>query len=295
MGKRHITAEFLERALRGDAGPAEIRELSAHILEGCPECDAFIEGMSADDLEVLYSFFIACERERSSAKMLSREDKDDIYDKIELTKAAKSQSHRQQGVGRARGLRRLFLPIAAVFVAAVGTLLLYNGDAVDKYMKGSAEKTLPNEQVSLIFSVYDSDAEGLQRGVNNGIYSQDDRILFRFRLAEPGTVQIIRSFGKEEHEVIYKSGEELLPGFYDAADGDKLFAYPLEELAGKQTFCAVYSRETETDELFRKLKGSFKEPDGQKETRWHETPWLDCFVITVEGAAKKGGPSFSPR
>jgi hypothetical protein len=123
--------------------------------------------------------------------------------------------------------------------------------------------------------------------VNLASYGPGSSLLFRYGLEHPGWMYLVRVGADGRSEVIFPApGEESEqePGVYDAAEHDRLLAYPLKDLDQLQTFCALTyaakpaGREAVAGQAERELERNRKQ---MIYTRLRKSS-IDCFQIKVE-------------
>jgi len=284
---------LIERILRGAASEEERSQASAHNRSACSECADTILGLP-DDLEKnLVQQLLS---EQNGVAPLTEEERDGIFasvapvDECISLEAPVPPSPGAGGRDTIRFLKRAGL-VALLILAPVIALSFLKPELWTGVKDGAA---VSRGGVFLQFLVFSESGTpdgtpSVARGDNNGKYSGDSSLLFRFQLDGPAWLYIVRIDGHGGGELIFPDGDNgpiEHPGFYDATAEGALLVYPLSGLAASQTFCAVaYPSSLQRPGAAAAMKRALKELDrrrGRPDRTRLRHDWIDCFQIEVK-------------
>ena len=253
MTGRHMDIRTLEETLYVGAAEFERRRLLAHLKDDCADCEHFFAGLDRSDEEFIVGSYLAS---RGDDQTLAPDRKLAIMEKVMAETTAESGVRPSSGIfskrARILALAACALAVAglAIFASAPG---LFTGADHTKGPSGSGDYEL-GLQFSVLSGTHGRDgAPRISRGINRATYSSAGSVLFRYQVAKPAVVYILRTAGAGGTELVYPvKGDEievLGPGLYDANDGERFLVYPLAGLSGEQQFCAVAFDESAADPI----------------------------------------------
>jgi hypothetical protein len=277
--------ETLERLLRGELPPEQRRAVLDHLAGDCPDCEDFFAGLGDATGELLAKFYLArADGADDESAVLPAEARARIFAAVEAEFAAPAAVRPRF----TRASRRVFALAAGLVLAVSLSLGAYHllqkpGPTV----KGP--EIAIDGPVFLQFLVIKAAPEGSEpvivRGVNHAVYSERDRVMFRFRIDQPAYVHIVRVGPEGKPEVIFPASANALalnpPGVYDANQDDQLMVYPLKDLDGLQNFCAAAGAWRTSEQIVANLTAIIQDQHRDQPSRVRN-PGIDCFQIKVE-------------
>lgn len=291
-----FNASTLERLLERRTDDDERRALLEHLSSDCPECDRFFAEMGPDHRIGLISLYLARGDADGCDPGLPPESKKDMLAAVEkeLTEGAPETPKAPappQVRFRPAGSRRVMAAALWMMVAVVVSVLALRSHFISR-PEAKGGDGLTGTGISLQFLVMEPGPDGgagpeIKRGVNLAAYGPGSSLLFRYGLEHPGWAYLVRVGADGRSEVIYPApGEEgeQGPGIYDAAEHDRLMAYPLKDLDQLQTFCALSYGSQPPDREAVAVKAAHELEQNRKQMiyiRLRKSS-IDCFQIKVE-------------
>jgi hypothetical protein len=287
--------ELLERLACQDVSETERKQLIEHLESGCPECEGFFSDLEGEYYEILIGLYLGGSAGVKEESGLSRRARKSILSAVqdELSgnpEAAYSNSSwvwkKQNVLALAAGL---ILILGILFFAA--DQFLFSSNPSTTSTKGDA--VINEANIFLQFLVLRDDQEGdeiiqAMRGVNQGVYQTSDKILFRYEIDRAAWVYIVRLDKEGGGEVLYPAGgdrsERRQAGTHDANDADQIMVYPLKDVRGVQTFCAVasVSEMADMEGILSGVRTMLEQNIENNNSFRLRKGGLDCFQIKVE-------------
>ncbi len=291
MSGPHLNHDGLARLALGEVTAAERRAWAEHLGGGCGQCERLMATLDREHEELVMGLYL----ERSSEDLgelgrLSSDDKSRMFEALESELGADQAEVAVDGAGWS-GRRALALAAGLLLALTISFVALLESPGPGPIVKGDVE-ILGGPVFLQFLALSASDEPGAslraRRGVNRGAYSRSDRLMFRYQVDHPAWVYLVRVGPGGEAEYLYPLEDDFAQirraGFHDANRGAQVLLYPLSDLSGLQTFCALALPESHDGrEAAMEMAQEFLLlADRQDNLSRIRTDFMDCFQVKVD-------------